>query len=235
MVIEYLYPEICNLFGDIMNVRYLEQCLPDAEFVYTGLNETPAFMTRDVNLIYMGAMTERSQEIVIEKLRPYMDKIKELIDGGTVFLVTGNAPEIFGSYIQCEDGRKIDCLGLYDIYAKRKMMSRYSSLFLGKFQDTDIVGYKNQFTYAYGDNSQNPLFTVTKGIGLNPESKLEGVRINNFMATYVLGPILVLNPEFTEKFLGLIGAEGVRPAYYEKSLEAYKRRVEEYSDPKFEF
>ncbi len=235
MKIEYLYPEVCNLFGDIMNIRYLEQCIPQARFIYTGLNEEPAFVSQEVRLVYMGAMTERSQEIVIEKLRPYMDKIRELIDGGTVFLVTGNAPEVFGSRIQCEDGREIECLGLYDIYAVRKMMKRYSSLFLGKFGDIDVVGYKNQFTFAYGDNSKNALFQVVKGIGLNPESRLEGVRINNFIATYVLGPLLVLNPILTERFLRLLGAENTTPAYYDQSLEAYCRRVEEYSDPKFEF
>ena len=30
--IEVLFPEFCSLFADSSNVRYLERCLPDAEF-----------------------------------------------------------------------------------------------------------------------------------------------------------------------------------------------------------
>ena len=56
MVIEYLYPEIANLFGDSANFKYLKQSLPEAEFVETALNDTPAFATRHVDLIYMGPM-----------------------------------------------------------------------------------------------------------------------------------------------------------------------------------
>lgn len=39
MKIEVLYPEICNLYGDLFNVKYLSECLPEAEIVYTGLKE----------------------------------------------------------------------------------------------------------------------------------------------------------------------------------------------------
>ena len=58
----------------------------------------------------MGAMTERTQEKVIKKLMPYKEKINELIEKGVVFLCTGNALEIFGKYIENEDGSKIDAL-----------------------------------------------------------------------------------------------------------------------------
>ena len=37
MKIEILYPEICTLYGDKGNTMYLQKCLPDAEFVTTGL------------------------------------------------------------------------------------------------------------------------------------------------------------------------------------------------------
>ena len=43
-------------------------------------------------------------------LKPYKEKINELIEKGVVFLCTGNALEIFGKYIENEDGSKIDAL-----------------------------------------------------------------------------------------------------------------------------
>ena len=37
MKIEMLYPEVCNLFGDISNIKYLKKCLPDAEIIKTEI------------------------------------------------------------------------------------------------------------------------------------------------------------------------------------------------------
>ena len=33
MIIEILCSQLCNLFGDSKNIQYLQQCLPEAEFV----------------------------------------------------------------------------------------------------------------------------------------------------------------------------------------------------------
>ena len=52
MIIEALFPEMCNLFGDVGNMRYLRQCLPDAEFIETAYGEKPAFAEQNVNLLY---------------------------------------------------------------------------------------------------------------------------------------------------------------------------------------
>ena len=52
MKIEMLYPEVCNLFGDISNIKYLKKCLPDAEIIKTEINSEPAFVTQDIDMIY---------------------------------------------------------------------------------------------------------------------------------------------------------------------------------------
>lgn len=49
MKIEILYPEICTLYGDKGNTMYLQKCLPDAEFVTTGLNEKPLFLRENID------------------------------------------------------------------------------------------------------------------------------------------------------------------------------------------
>lgn len=110
MKIEILFPEFCNLFGDISNMKYLKKCLPNEEYIETSIEDGPAFLNEDIKFIYMGAMTERTQEKVIKKLMPYKEKINKLIEKGVVFLCTGNALEIFGKYIENEDGSKIDAL-----------------------------------------------------------------------------------------------------------------------------
>ncbi len=225
--IEILFPEFCNLYGDISNMKYLHKCIPQANFIETNFNDEPAFVTQKVDLIYMGPMTEKTQEKVIEKLKPYKQRIEQLIEENTVFLITGNAGEIFGKYIENEDGSKIEALGIFETYAKRNMMHRHNSNFIGKYEEIEIVGFKSQFTLGYGDNQKNYFAEVEKGIGLNEQSKLEGIKKNNFISTYVIGPILILNPEFTKKILEKIGIEEPKLALEEDLKNAYVQRLKE--------
>ena len=206
MKIEILFPEFCNLYGDISNIKYLKKCLSNqkVKYIETSFDMEPSFVTQDINFIYLGPMTENRQEKVIKKLMPYKKRIEELIEKNTVFLFTGNALEILGKYIENEDGIKIEALGIFDVYAKRNMMHRHNSLFIGEYNNIKVVGFKSQFTMMYGNNTDNYFLKVEKGIGINKESKLEGINKNNFFGTYLTGPILILNPLFTKKILQII-------------------------------
>ena len=117
-----------------------------------------------MNFIYLGPMTENTQEKVIAKLLPYKERIIELIDKNVVFLFTGNAVEVLGKYIENEDGSKIDGLGIFDVYAKRDMFHRHNSYLIGKYEDIEVIGFKSQFTMMYGDNTKTPFIEVEKGI-----------------------------------------------------------------------
>jgi len=231
MKIEILFPEICNLYGDLMNVKYLKKCCPGIELVATSLKDDPLFLTEKPDMIYMGTMTEASQELVIKKLRPYKDRIVQLIEENAIFLITGNALEVFGRAIENEDGTSIECLGLFDFTAKRRMMARYNSLYLGRFGNMDIVGFKSQFTFAYGADENKALFRTIRGDGMNRETKAEGIRVNNFMATYVIGPLVVLNPPFASYLLAVMGAECKELAFSKAAYDVYSTRIKEFSDP----
>lgn len=225
--IEILFPEFCNLYGDISNMKYLKKCLPKAKFIETAFDEEPAFNKEKINFIYLGPMTENRQEKVIQKLQPYKERIKELIQEDVIFLITGNAIEIFGNYIENEDGSKIEALGVFDIHAKRDMLHRHNSIFVGTWEEIELVGFKSQFTFSYGENSENYFAKVEKGIGLNKESNLEGIQQNNFIGTYLIGPILILNPYFTEKLIQKMGIEKPTLAFEEDLIQAYNQRLDE--------
>ena len=106
MKIEVLFPEFCNLYGDLANMKYLQKCLPEAEFIETAFDQEPVFVKEEVNLIYLGPMTETMQERAISKLKNYRKRLQEVIDQNTVMLLTGNSLEIFGNYIEKENGEK---------------------------------------------------------------------------------------------------------------------------------
>lgn len=227
MKIEILFPEFCNLYGDMYNMKYLKMCVPDAEFIETALDDIPAFTKENVNMIYLGPMTENTQEKVINRLKPYKERIEELIEKNVVFLFTGNSVEVLGKYIENEDGSKIEGVGIFDVYSKRDMMHRHNSFLVGKYEDIEIIGFKSQFTMMYGDNKNSYFVEVEKGIGINKESKLEGIKKNNFIGTYIIGPILIQNPLFTKKILKNIGANEEKLALENDVMSAYEVRLKE--------
>lgn len=253
--IEMLYPEICNYFGDYDNVKYLASCIEDAKVINTHIPDTPAFVNDEIDFLYMGSMTEKSQEIVIEKLKPYIKELKKMINENKVILFTGNAVEVLGNYIEKDNGEKIEALGILDFYSKRQMMNRLNCLALGDIeiqedseknknkeeQNTSsdlkdnnkklikIVGFKSQFTQSFGDNSKNYFVKLERGFGLDQKSKLEGFRVNNLFATFILGPILPLNPKFTKYVLRLLNQKDDLK-FEKEATEAYEIRLKEFED-----
>lgn len=238
VVIESLFPEFGNQGGDNGNMMYLKASLPDAEFVETSFSDEPAFATRDVSFVYMGYMTEAEQEKVAAKLKPYRARLEQLVEQGCVMLFTGSAAELLGTSITLANGRVIEGLGLFDFTVTQDLSERIAEVFLGSFEPAgaadpiDIVGYKIQFTQAQGDNAEEGFCTAKVGFGLNRRSRIEGFHRGNLFATWLCGPLLPLNPLFTEYLMTLVtGEQGRSAAFREEALAAYRKRVEEFKTP----
>ncbi len=230
MEIEVLFPEYCNLFGDLYNVNYLQKCLPEVQRVDTPVSGEPLFLTKTPALIYMGPMSERSQEKVLQKLRPHRQRLAQLIEDGTVFLLTGNAGEVFGSYIENEDGSRLEGLGLLPLHARRDMMHRHNSIFLGEYQGKEIMGFKSQFTMAWPEEGAQGLFSVKKGVGLYKGCPFEGLRQGNLFCTYLLGPVLLLDPCFAQSLLDAMGAAHAELAFGPEMEAAYAQRLKDFHE-----
>lgn len=224
MKIEVLYPEVAELFGDAWNHRYLKECLPDAEFTETHLDDEPAFVSQNVDMVIMGAMTERAQEWAIERLLPYKERLRELMNAGTVFLMTSNAAEVFYDYIENEDGSRVQALGLVPFYAKRDMMHRHSDIVSCDFDGMQLVGFKAEFTQTFGEE-KDALAVMRLGTGRNKTSKLEGIHINNFISTGIVGPFLMMNPPFVKYIMTLLGVKEPTLKYEEVIYAAYADRL----------
>ena len=228
MKIEVLYPEICCLFGDKANMRYFEMCLPEAEFIKTPVSEMPRFLTEDVDMVYFGSCSESNQERILSRLKDHKARIEELIEKGVIFLMTGNAFEIMGNYIEKPDGEKIEALGIVDFYVKRTIPKRNNSLFIGKFGETEIVGYTSRFSHSYDIKEEDAFINVTKGYGSFIDAKTEGIRKNNLYGTYLLGPFLIQNPLFTKYLMGKLGIENPQLAFEDDIMKAYDVRIKEF-------
>lgn len=227
-----LYPELCNLYGDQSNIRYLKACAPDAEILLTDNRTRPAFSQRPVDLVYLGSMPEGEQPMAVQRLLPYVDCLRSRIEAGMAVLATGNAMELLGDYV-LEERRRLGMLGLFSYYAQRSMEDRHNSMFLGQFEDIPIVGCKSQFSFCYGE-FPGSFIRVLGGYGNSPRDPGEGYRYKNLFATYLLGPFLVLNPLFTKYLLRLLGHDDTL-AFEQECLEAFQFRKAHLEEPGVNF
>jgi len=235
MAVEILYPDVANLFGDERNVQYLRDALPDEEFIFTKFNDTPYFAENTPSFIYIGAMTEKMQRKILTRLMPLRDRLIALRDAGTVLLATGNACELFAEKINyVTEEIETEGLGLVPLTVKTDLFARYNGKVLGSLEDMKIIGFRSQFSFLYGDNSDCAFLEVQRGAGINKESKKEGFRTGNFFGTQLIGPILPLNPAFCDYLFSLAHLSG-RPAYYDKAVKAYETRLKEFENPETVF
>ena len=226
---EILFPEVCNLYGDLQNVYYLQRCCPALEIVETDLKSKPRFLEEDVTLVFMGSTTEQGLKLAADALRPYREAIAEKVDAGQLFLATGNALDILGDAIDSDAAERIDGLGLLPTCAEYHMMQRHNSFFVGKFEDMDIVGFKSLFGHSHGMG--DALFDTVKGVGRDgtPQSG-EGFRRGGLMATYLIGPLLILNPPLCKWLLRQMGADDTL-AFEEAAMDSYRKRLSEFMEP----
>lgn len=232
MLIESLFPELSGQFGDSANVAYLRACVPDCGLAETVGRATPAFVRGGVDLLYLGSMPEDFQPEAMNRLRPHLELLRRRIDEGMAVLVTGNALELFGDYIQ-EGQKRLPGLGLFPFHAVRDMENRHNSMFLGRFGDIPMVGCKSQFSFCCGE-FPGPFIQVQGGVGNSPGDKNEGFRYRNFFATSLLGPLLVLNPLFTKYLLRLLGQKDELP-FEQEVMEAFRFRKEHLEEPGVNF
>ena len=229
MTIEILYPDLCCLYGDKGNTLFLRQCLPQARFVETGLNEKPAFLTEEVDLCCLYSMSEKSQELILNRLRQWREEITAACkEGKTLFLLLGNAMELFGKFIQREDGSKVEGLGVFDTHTIRHAPNRFNTLIRAAFEDMTLLGYTSRFADTYGITEDMALCRVDIGSGSDPKTKLEGIRSGRVIATYLLGPLLVANPDFTKWLLGQLGVEAPVLPFEEALYLAYETKGKEF-------
>jgi CobQ-like glutamine amidotransferase family enzyme len=239
LTIEMLYPEIANLHGDNHNVIYLSQCRPDARVVRTALTDVPAFVRDRADLVYLGPMTETGQLRAIDRLRPYRDRIAELIESGeTTFLFTHNALEVLGTRIRNDEmGYDAEGLGILPLEATLQMFGRYNGKVLGIADGVGplrpIVGYKSQFSMVTATEELPGFITAERGIGRNASTPIEGVRRPGLIGTSLLGPLLIANPHFTRHLLAQLDPDSEpRLAHESIAIAAYDARLAGFRDPR---
>lgn len=230
MKIEVLYPEVCNLCGELTNAAYLKSCCDAIEVIETDLGTRPRFLDEEIAMVYLGSATERGLQLIIEALRPYLPEIRAKLDAGQFILATGNAPDALCDRIESDSAPAVEGLHLLSGTVRYRMMARHNSFYLGKWDGMDIVGFKSLFGFTY-DSDAAPWFDTVKGVGRDGTANTpDGFRVGELYATHLIGPLLVLNPPLCQWVLRKIGAPDTL-AYSEAIRAAYEKRVAEFAEP----
>ena len=187
MKIAYLYYDFLNLYGESGNIKIIADVLKynkiKHQIIYLSLDDDLNF--QDYDLVYIGSGTEENQKVALNHLMKYQKDIVKYIEDGKFILATGNSVDMFGQKIIANKEYKgLNLLDFVVKQGKRKMKEVYLP---SKITKKNILGFINNNSYI--EDVDYSLF------------ENEGIQYHNFYGTYILGPILVSNPEFLKYFL----------------------------------
>lgn len=193
----HLYYDIMNLYGEYGNITILEKHIRDQGYEVLVERKTigDSIDLKEYDFIYIGAGTERNEDAVLDDMMKYKDELKDIIENEKIVLSTGNSVELFGKSI---DGK--EALNIFDfdvIRTKERITS--DIIYSSKLLKNKVVGFVNKAGVI--KHNLNPLFEVEFGVGENEKKDNEGIKYKNFYGTYVIGPLLIRNPEVLEMFV----------------------------------
>ncbi len=199
--IVHLYYDLMNLYGDNGNIKALKKALESQ-----GIKTSIEFLSvddeidfDDFDIIYIGPGTYNNEKIVLRNIMKYKKDIEEAFKKNKFFLITGNALDLFGKYI-LDENKRLEALGILDFTVTKSNKRLVSEVYAKSERFNDyILGFKNQDSLL--DNNMETVFQVIKGFGFNKNDFSEGILINNFLGTYLIGPLLVRNPELLTFFV----------------------------------
>lgn len=197
--IAHLYYDLMNLYGDNGNIKAIKYQLENQ-----GLKTVVDFLTIDDNidfdkydLLYLGPGTYDNQKIILKDLMKYQKNIKRFIDDDKFVIATGNALELFGKSIKTLYGKNIKALNIFDFESEETELRLVGeTVATCNSLKKEVIGFQNQNSII--TKLKNPWFELSKGIGSNVNSNIEGINYKNFYGTYMIGPILVRNSELLE-------------------------------------
>ncbi len=193
----HLYPDHMNLYGDKGNIEALRCRLAwrDIDVKVTTVTGEDVFDVDDFDIIFLGGGSDRDEEIVISKLMPYKEKLKNYVEGGGVFLAVCGGFSIIGKKYGNLEG-----LGVLDITTKINPKDKRLTgnvILNSPIVSMPVVGFENHLGRCE-IGEYTPLGEVALGNGNDGESGKEGVIYKNLVGTNLHGSLLPKNPELCD-------------------------------------
>lgn len=186
--IGHLYYDLMNLYGEIGNIKALKYSLENAgvKVVIDNLSINDIIDFSKYDILYIGSGTENNELIVLNDIKKYKNELKKYIEDNKFVIATGNSIELFGKTIF--NKKEYKALNIFDYSSKLIDKRIVGDIIIPmKNVNKDIIGFQNRGSII--ENNNYPLFDNDYTLGIN---------YKNFYGTYILGPILVRNPELNK-------------------------------------
>ena len=224
----HLYHDLLDLYGDGGNLMAVTYYLDNIGQKYTidrkSLYDDIDFTAYD--FVYIGTGKDSNINIIAEDFRRHGDNVRKAIENGVTFLVIGNSRLLFGQYFEDGNGNRYEGIGLFPYYGIQS-----SKVFicddLMKFNGQEMYGFINRSAQIM-NNESDQLFELITGKGdNNDETVTEGNLYNNFIGTWMLGPLLIKNPSFLKEVMKRI----LKDSYVDLDIpfleEAHEKTIED--------
>jgi lipid II isoglutaminyl synthase (glutamine-hydrolysing) len=211
ITIGWLYPDLMSTYGDRGNIQVLKMRSKwngiDASVLSVDQKTTLEDMEK-IDFIFGGGSQDIQQEIVMRDLMGKKgEKLKELIENDVPALFVCGAPQIMGRYYEPAMGRRINGVGVFDMYTINpgpdtpRCIGNIVAETSVTGRTITIVGFENHGGRTHLGAGVRPFAKVIHGFGNNGEDKTEGVIYKNAIGCYFHGPLLPKNPEIAECML----------------------------------
>ena len=226
--IAHLYYDLLNLYGENGNVKALMKHLEhhNVKVITHFLSVEDSIDFSKYDIFYIGSGNKEAFDIARKDLLKRKKEIQKVWKDKT-FIATGNGIDLFGKCFVTLDNKIEKCLDLLQFEAQETDFRIVGeSIAEHKSLKKEIIGFQNRFSVL--KNVKDPsLFQMIDGTGYAPKITEEGIITNNFLGTYLLGPILIRNPHLTEFIIKILLEKKELP--YEEYQDFYESKAyEEY-------
>lgn len=178
----HLYYDLLNLYGDSGNIKALAMHLREtgADLKLDQLCLWDKTDLRSYDFIYIGSGTEHNLMLALDDIMDHKSELEEYKANGGILLATGNSLELFTKQINTQTLSK-EALGLFDLtvnYGERVVKDVCTKCSL---TEKELIGFENHPGTVDSDEAI--------------------INDSEFYLTYIIGPILVRNPQLTDFFI----------------------------------
>jgi len=202
----HLYPRHMSLYGDRGNIATLVH-RAKARGIEVQLQNCEPGEDVELNndIIMLGGGQDLDQARIIPHLLKQKEKIKESVERGALFFGVCGGYQLLGKYYQASSGKKIEGLGLVDMYTESDESRIIGNLCMYSDSFGLLTGFENHAGRTFLNEGVKPLAKIHQGGGNNGSSdRTEGVFMElgkgMLIGTYMHG-CLPQNPRLADFLL----------------------------------
>lgn len=201
--IVHLYPNEMNIYGDRGNLLTLARraewhgLQPEVHFYHAKKS-----LPKEVHIILGGGGQDSAQSDIQNDVLRIGDKLHKLASSGVPMVMICGMYQLLCHRFVTHDQQEIKGIGIFNAETIASHQRMVGNLMVQSPFGT-LVGFENHSGRTFLAEGQQPLGQVLRGKGNNGRDRTEGARTHNVFGSYLHGPLLPNNPNFTDALITL--------------------------------